>query len=153
MPDVDESQIVIFSGIPIPPSVNQCYASFVRRGVINRVPSKLLRDFKSDFKRWADPHSIALAAGAQKIRGWLDAGNFLQLEIKIYFTADKVFTKDGKVKRNDASNRLKAAEDALFERLYCDDSKVFRACIEKRITTGQPQCIIKLRPYSPKIPN
>lgn len=106
-----------FRSIPFPPSVNQLYS-----GKLRRFKSKIYKQFDKDVKAWAAP---------QKIKPIKEQ----KLSLYGYFYAPKElwFTKDGRARSIDLSNRIKALEDSLFEYLGIDDKWIFELHLFKCI--------------------
>jgi len=59
-----------------------------------------------------------------------------------YMTHEMMFTGDDEMRRIDVSNMLKAAEDAVFEFLLEDDSKVLSIHGFKRLTLEDPRLVV-----------
>lgn len=63
------------------------------------------------------------------VHGTLDPD--CEYELSVVVTAP-IYTKAGKLRKWDASNRVKALEDVLAERLGIDDRQFMRVVVEKR---------------------
>lgn len=95
----------------LPPSTNHLYVTVGKK----RFPNPKLRPL----------HKLA----AQLIRGRLDPALLYALSIAIHCPC---FNKgNGKVKKLDASNRIKALEDWLAKGLGVDDSRFFTVTVSK----------------------
>lgn len=134
-----------FSTLPLPPSTNELYSTFVRRGAVNRVPSRALNEFKREMDKWAAEHREAIEECSKMVHKWLRLGLFVRMEIDVFFLQERVFTKEGKAKKNDVSNRIKALEDCLCSHLRFDDKNIFEVVARKR--TGKvKRCEVRFMP-------
>jgi len=113
--------------LPMPPSVNQCYATVGRR----RVSSSSLRKFKTETVMWAvfnRPHLVEVRKDIEESF----KGKKVYLKFLFRFSDKKLFTKKDKIpKKIDVSNRIKPAEDMVCELLGFDDRYVFKVQAEK----------------------
>ena len=113
--------------LPMPPSVNACYATAGRR----RVSSQALRKFKSEMQLWGLIHRPELIEARNEVQAHLGAK--ICLKFMFRFPGKKLWLKKGKdPKKLDVSNRIKPAEDAVCEFLGIDDRVVFRVEAEKQ---------------------
>ena len=67
-------------------------------------------------------------------------GKTLKLDAFFIFKKDRIFCKNGKPKKLDVGNYLKAFEDCLHKELAIDDSYNFSVCLEK--CSGENEGII-----------
>lgn len=111
--------------LPMPPTLNQSYVNVGKR----RICSRGLNEFKAATLRWGLAHKAQLC----RIRAKLEEfeGYKVRLEFLFKFEPGKLFTKQGKFKKLDVSNRIKAAEDSVSALLGFDDRNVFRIEAEK----------------------
>lgn len=135
---------------PFPPSTNRLYSTFSRNGMTRRVPSKELADYK---KALLD-YGLASARIMQEIRATFNLAQRteLELDIELFCPYFRLYCKDGKPKRFDGSNRIKALEDGLFALLGADDSLVRRVTLTKSVSPKEGEhswALIKLRPFTP----
>lgn len=98
---------------PMPPSVNNAYATVHGRRVLTREG----REFKASATAL-----VRKAAAGQCAPVWLT------MTIRLYLP---LCYKNGKVRRVDVSNRVKLLEDAVCEGLGVDDCRVRRLVVEK----------------------
>lgn len=64
-----------------------------------------------------------------------------------FMTDDMILTKDGDLaKKHDVSNLIKAAEDAVFDYLLDDDSRVLSVHGHKQLTASDPRLVVTLKP-------
>lgn len=112
--------IVVFQSFPLPPSVNQLYATG-RHG--KRYPTKALRDFKQSVIGWATIYRQDLKQARQYFHEiiYSDCSMMLHVDVLIHFRYSTFFTQDGKRKKIDAANRTKALYDSLGDILGIDD--------------------------------
>ena len=114
----------------MPPSSNHQYKSFVRHGKIIHVCSPELVAFKNEMKDWSNFN-----------RGWLKRakadfqGHPLFIKTFFYFERSRVLTKNGKMKKLDVSNRLKALHDAFAGAIGIDDSQFVRIYASKSVAS------------------
>lgn len=106
----------------VPPSINGAYG-----GKAKRYLSPKVKKFKKKVEQaiYADPKSyFAGKALSEK-----------KLVFNMYVCKKDWFTKDGRVKRNDITNRIKIFEDAVMEALGLDDSHVWSFHVHKISST------------------
>lgn len=96
----------------VPPSLNHTYKQGKRRYL-----SPKAKKFKEDF-------AILLGANKDRFRANLLLRDSL-IKLKIYVCLPTWKTKDGRVRKNDISNRIKLIEDAFFDAIGLDDSYVW----------------------------
>lgn len=108
---------ISFFEIPLPPSSNNQYRSFVKGGKITHVSSKELVAFKSAMERYFLSDMTFLKFAREKL-----SGSPLHFHTDFYFLRKRLFTKEGSFKRLDVSNRLKALHDCFAKALLIDDS-------------------------------
>lgn len=117
--------------IPLPCSINRAYANAKTSGIITnsrRFKSKEYQEFEQAFNDWA----LVFQQEIRNARNILKNNTTkLKLEITCYMPYEKLFTKEGKFKKWDASNRIKALEDLLSKLLHIDDCSFFKVSSEK----------------------
>lgn len=69
---------------------------------------------------------------------------FYALEIIVCLEKEKLFFKNGNLRKCDLDNMVKLIQDALFSYLEEDDSKVIKLKVEKRLA-NKNQIIIKIK--------
>lgn len=106
----------------IPPSINGAYGGKAKRFLTPKV-----KKFKKlvDKAIFSDPKSYFAAKS-------LD-GKILKFDM--WVSKPDWFTKDGRVKKNDITNRIKIFEDAVMEALGLDDSHVWSFRVHKISST------------------
>lgn len=110
------------------PTTNNAYISmYTKAKRMIRVPSPEMRTFKEHVEVAVDK---LLKENKDVAEQWeaLKAPGFYRVVITIYIP---VFTLKGKVRRYDASNRLKIPEDALMDLLGVDDTNVIEVIGQK----------------------
>lgn len=110
------------------PTTNNAYISmFTKAKRMIRVPSPEHRTFKEHV---ADALNGLLKKNKAVRTAWeaVKASGFYRMVVTIYLP---VFTKQGKVRRYDASNRLKIPEDAVMELLGVDDTNIIEIIGQK----------------------
>lgn len=114
---------VLTCTVPVPPSVNNAYATIRGR----RVLSKDGRSFK-DTAGW-------LVRAAAIEQGWSGGERFV-LSLRLYFRTNQ---------RRDISNTVKIVEDCLAETLGFDDCRVDKLLVIRAgIDRTNPRCEVKL---------
>jgi Holliday junction resolvase RusA-like endonuclease len=120
---------ISFTGIPLPPSSNNCYANGRRGG---RFKSLKMRLWERDFATWAIEYAQTFAIARSLLAPRLKPGMVLAVHCTFYFKRSRILTKDGRPKKNDTSNYLKGLHDALSGALGIDDSWFFDGTMRKR---------------------
>jgi len=110
---------------PVAPTTNNLYVSVGKR----RVPSKQLKIYKQLVHTWYLQNLREVNEAALYLKG----KGPLTLDLIWRGPRLRFYTKDDRVRRLDASNRIKACEDSLCQLLSIDDSVFFRCSIEKRV--------------------
>ena len=105
-----------FKLVPLPPSSNNQYFSFVRNGKILRGASKELTQFKKAMAMYWLTQKRELLFAREQL-----SGKPLSVHIDFMFAKERIFTKKGYLKKLDVSNRLKAIHDSLADALLTDD--------------------------------
>lgn len=126
----------------VPPSVNASYATNFKTK--KRFPSKSLIAFKKLF----NSSSIHIFDGPTKttLKDFLNEirSKKLCLIVQVYFKRERLFTKDGRIKKLDISNRIKSVEDCICKAIGIDDSQIFRVVAEKCVTDCEEQTVISI---------
>lgn len=116
-------QSYILSGIPMPPTDNHLFLNIPRRG---RVKSPGYRRYEKDFEIWRLTHLRELGVIKKAVRGSKMAVSFM-----FNFEYGQLHCKDGRIKRLDVQNRLKAICDLLSAALETDDRFFFEVAAKK----------------------
>lgn len=121
-----KSQYHIKVSLPLPPSINEQYADVIKTGrngrlYTRRIASKALKAYKRDVH--------ALLAEQQLL-----SPRWQQAKRIGYAICISVRRKNA-----DASNYLKAYEDAVTEALGIDDSHIYHGTYEKQVDPQRPR--------------
>ena len=102
---------------PLPPSANSLYAH--SRMYDRMVKTQAYKDYDKDVQLW-----IASNQGkVDEVRGFAkDLKGVFHINATFYMQHKSVVCKDGRPKKNDTSNRIKALHDVLSNILGVDDS-------------------------------
>lgn len=117
---------IVFEAIPIPPSSNNQYKSFMRNGRVIHVKAPELVQYKLAFAAWAKANAPAIKAAGEIL-----AHHRLSVSAFFFLKHHRIFTKTGSVKRLDVSNRLKALHDCIAEAIGIDDAQFFEIAARK----------------------
>lgn len=120
-----------FVQLPMPPSSNHMYKLFRRGRKTFHVPSKELKTFQNEMILYPRVHKLEFLSAKHTVLAWINAGQGLEISCQFFFHYSRLFTKDGRVKKLDVSNRIKALHDCLCRLLGIDDSVFFRVSAEK----------------------
>ena len=132
-----------FNDIPMPPSSNKAYKSFVAGGRIRHVCAPDLVAFKRDFSVYCLANHASFAWARQELAGV--PGVELRIDCVFYFKREQLYTLKGKLKKLDVSNRLKALHDCLAEALGVDDSCFMHITAQKRVNDSRlPHCAVSV---------
>ncbi len=130
----------VIRGFPVPPSVNQLHR-FVNGRVIK---SKAYNDYERAVFKWITTNQEQV----KSVRDFLkDLGEYV-LDVSAVFHMEKksIVCLNGKPKRNDTSNRLKALHDALSTAILGIDDCYFWSCsADKVVGDDHVEITIRLR--------
>lgn len=125
-PNQKPPEIVNLVRFPLPPSANALYATVGRR----RVKSVSYRLFLRAALNWMKFNSAAIDE-ARALTTLTGPNRFIHIDTVFYMPRGRIFCKDGRPKRNDTSNRIKALHDALAEMLGIDDCYLWSGSYDK----------------------
>ena len=120
-------------GFPLPPSVNALYLNLPGRG---RCKSPKYRAYEESVRFWLYKNNPSIQT-LRVILGDIPKGTVLRVDQTFYFQRKSIITKDGRPKKNDTSNRLKALHDAIAELIGIDDCYFWDGTYSKRIATHE----------------
>lgn len=123
-----------FQKVPLPPSSNNQYVSFVKNGKIMRGSSKELTQFKRAMEMYWLTQKQALIFARETF-----CGKPLYVHVDFMFSKDRLLNKQGHFKKLDVSNRIKAIHDSLADALLTDDSCFVKISAEKFAVPGRHQ--------------
>jgi len=117
-------QQLIFDRFPLPPSSNAIYKHFYdkRKRKIVRASADPLLAYKEEVRLWALCNKRLCIRANELLR------DEKSIRVKAWVTLEKsrIWTKDGRPKKNDVSNRGKALFDGLADVIGIDD-KLFKS--------------------------
>jgi len=120
-------------GFPMPPQSNHLY-----EGTKRRYASATLMDYRRAVRDWAMVNLRELHLGTARVGKWLNSGSFLRADRFFFFSHGRVFSKTKNlVQVLDASNRIKAVDDAVCGLFGIDDKNIFSGSEEKFQLTGE----------------
>lgn len=125
---------ITFWGFPMPPSVNHAYRNLAIRGRPGRVKTKEYRDFEREVLFWGIGHVNEVRDAQDQLAG--RAQPRLCVERTFFFPKSEIYCKDGTVKQNDTTNRIKLLDDALAKLLGVDDKFFWSGHISKEVSAG-----------------
>lgn len=131
----------ILYGFPIPPTVNKCYPSN-KQG--RRFKSKDLSQFCNVADIWSLRQKKALKDIYQHFNKLIHNNYWIEVNMYIHVNYNKIYTKKGKLKKIDASNRIKPAHDKLSELIDIDD-KYFSVGKSEFILSDKEQIVFILK--------
>lgn len=127
--NLEDSNCVLFTGLPMPPTSNNQYRLCYRGGkMLHRATHQLTR-FKELMNKYPLTCASQFMASKQLIQSW--KGVPLEITCVFFFHKSRLINRKGEFKRLDVSNRLKAAHDSICRLLEIDDSQFFRVIGEK----------------------
>lgn len=143
--------------MPMPPSSNHQYmvrASFDK--VLKRpkgwlAPTKDLETFEKDFESWRKQNLVAVELARKFILDkCLMKGGMVRADWYFCFPHSKMWTLDGRAKKLDTKNRVKAIQDCLADAIRVDDSHFWCGYDEKQETEKNPRVYVVLKPFKPR---
>lgn len=138
----------------LPPSINKAYESIQARKGKRVITLRKLSEEGANFKRCVAAKIARLAGdpGMAQVFKELSEETPLELQVVLGFPClqnagwpKKAATR---YKRVDLSNRIKILEDAVFEALGIDDSRVFQLTVNK-IESGKEETTVWISPMMP----
>lgn len=122
---------------PLPPSVNALYSSIGHSG--RRVKSKAYLNYQRSVYNWLGSNLEQVKVGrsiCSKVNG---TKAVLEVNATFYMEHRSIRCKDGRPKRNDTSNRLKALHDALSDIVLGIDDSYFWNGTFKKVSVDDPK--------------
>lgn len=139
-----ENDSLIIEGLAIPPQSNHQYIPVKMGGSTRMVKAKKSRD-------WADAMGLILnTIPFHPVRKWVLDGFFVSVDMQLRMRKEELYTKDGRARKWDATNRIKTMHDAISKASLVDDSIFWISSVEKVETDGESNCTIILKPYKPR---
>lgn len=131
MHNEDMGNTIIWEKLEMPPSSNNQYILVRRGGKTFHVASGKLKAYQNVMNSYPYRKEKTFKRDQKQILDWIAEGKKLQVDALFFFHKKSLFTLDGRVKKMDVSNRLKALHDALSTLMGVDDSLFFRVVAEK----------------------
>lgn len=120
---LENSFIIVFQGIPIPPSENALYRNVPGVG---RVKTSEYRQYEKRFLDWAREHFLEISKAKE-----IGAETLVDVDCSFFIDQKRLISQKGRPKKIDTSNRLKALHDCLARILELDDSYFWGASAVK----------------------
>jgi len=117
----------IFERIPLPPTDNHMYKSFVINGKLVRAKSREYREYIQEYKIW----ELQNLAAIKKVRQLFNGYDLLDIYIELHLLHSKIWTKDDRPKKFDGQNRTKSLLDAIANSIGIDDRNFWKVSVEK----------------------
>ena len=130
----------------MPPSCNAPYRLFHVNGIVKRAKGKEQVAFEKDVTLWA----MANSALVKHARAALESRHEARLVVDrmFCFPLHEIVCKDGQVKKNDTTNRIKALDDAIATVLGIDDKNFWSGSFDKAVDTdGHRHVMISIYEY------
>ena len=144
---LEDDQNITFYNFPVPPSSNKIYKHFddKRKKKIIRVPTIHLINFKKLCVNW----SLVNKKLCDQTNLYLRDEPHIRVVAYVALHASHIYTKDGKVRKMDVSNRGKALFDSLSAAIGVDDCHFFHTSIVKVIADDREteKCLIVFNRY------
>lgn len=143
---IQQTKIEIFN-LPMPPSENMSYP-MGKYG--RRFKSKELTQFQKRLTEIFLSNISSKKEGVELITRWIGQGGGLSVEFDFFFRKQRVLCKDGRSKRLDVANRLKAISDSIAEGFQFDDCEFWNiSCSKNHFGTDQEEwCNVKITPLA-----
>lgn len=140
---MDRTLSFTLTGFPMPPSVNHLYGWSPGAGRL--VKSKLCTNYERTVGKWV----LTNQAQLEKLRLFTkDLGAYVfDVAAMFHMERSSIICLNGKPKKNDTSNRIKALHDVLSSIVGVDDSYFWSLSADKQATDNKPfvDIIFKLR--------
>lgn len=130
--------MIKLNNFPFPPSTNVLYKNSGR----GRVKTHQYKEYEHECEAWEWDNIDLIRKAIKKVKGKL-----VTLELEVYAPKSTWYTKAGKPKKIDVTNRVKALEDCLFKMLDIDDCHVFKCTQEKCISDKGKYVDITIKEY------
>lgn len=129
----------MISNFPLPPSANKLYRNVTGVG---RVATKELRDYRKMVDQWAGAYSKYRTIFKEICDTKWKGNQTFKIDCFFVLKHERIWTKDNRPKRLDASNWIKACHDALADFLGIDDKQIWAGHFEK--VSGEQECVVIL---------
>ena len=135
--------------LPMPPSVNQLFKPYrAKGGKGKRIPSEQYQAFKGAMDSWYVLNIKTVIQFKEWIKNTAWDHNLMEPELYRFdryfmFHHSKLWTKEGKPKKLDATNRIKAFDDCFCGIIGIDDSFIWKGSEEKiTVPKDYAECVI-----------
>jgi hypothetical protein len=132
---------MVLQHLPMPPSSNALYRNATERDRARysafgkscppRFKTEAYDRYYQEMKIWCMQNQSALDRVRDSLVPLLGPHKVLRRDVELVFPTSAVLTKDGRPKKNDTFNRLKALDDLLAEALGVDDCYFWSGSVKK----------------------
>ncbi len=114
---------ILIRDFPLPPSSNSLYRNIKngRAGQLGRAKTEKYKLYCDDVAMWAIVHGKTLKRTRSEVNDLLLIHKTLQIDATFCIAESRCYSKDGKIKKIDTFNHIKALHDQLSEVLWVDD--------------------------------
>jgi len=138
-------EAILIHSYPLPPSENKIYANVPGVG---RVATKELKNYRKECIDYAlKNHTMFKEVHRMRISEWKEFDHF-KVDYFFTFKRERLYNKQGGIKKLDVANRIKACQDCLFASLGMDDKVVWASSVEKMCGENEGVHII-IHPHTP----
>lgn len=130
----------------MPPSQNKIYRNLNVIGRLGRAKTREYNDWLSEMDVWAYSNPSIKKCRAV-LQGIVNQNMGLYVSVDLFFNHSSIFCKDGRPRRNDTANRLKALHDGLSRILDIDDKYFWAGSFNKSATEKMESVSVTLNPY------
>lgn len=142
---------IIIKNLPLPPTVNHLYINVNRFGRSFRAPSQQYKDYKKEMSAWALQRMNFLKELNLELNKIIAQHKMIRVDSYFHFEHERIWTKKGKPKKMDSSNRVKPLHDQFSEWVGIDD-RYFWSGFHEKITCepGKERTTVVLLPFMPR---
>lgn len=115
---------------------------------VGRVATQELKDYRRACEMFAlENHAVMKKLRAMISGKWKDFEHY-KVDYFFVFKRERLYNKQGGIKKLDVANRIKAVQDCLFASIGIDDKSVWASSIEKMCGEVEA-CHIVMHPHTP----
>lgn len=135
--------MITVKNFPLPPTANHLFIN-ARGG--GRVKGPGYRRYAVECEHWRYRNLQRVALIRSELQNW----PMIRIDTIFVMPRISILCKDGRPKRNDTSNRIKACHDLLADMLCLDDSRFWAGSFDKIPSDPQTpaQVLIRISPYT-----